>query len=122
MSNRFDGKLASAVMDYDPNMVYSGRMANQQVRLTFGLWDYRNEMTVTVGGNCQGLTVIEAATENAYEMLFGDEEDDASASIVLTRANGDRLLCEDDNSECENWLKNMLIAAEIVSITADHER
>lgn len=110
-------------MDYDPNLTNSGRMAMQTVRLTFGIWEYRKEVEVTVGGNCTGLTVIDSAVESAYNKLdrrgiFGCN--DTYAVIYLDSEDGtEQMECADDEDECEDWLKDMLIKAEIVSITPD---
>lgn len=74
------------MMNYDPNMVNSGRTATQRVRLTFGVWDYRKTMDVLVRGNITGLQVIEAAIDNAYAELptvNGFETD--FAHLVLDR-------------------------------------
>lgn len=51
-------------MDYDPNLNFCGRTTVQTVKLTFGQWDYRLTLETKVGGNCSGLTVIQAAVEN----------------------------------------------------------
>lgn len=108
--------MSESAMNYDPNMVMCGRIAKQVVRLTFGLWDYRAEMTETVGGNCTGFTVVEAAIKNVYEKLLGDHE---YASITLTKPDGDTLFCDEDVTTGYEWLKAMLVSAEIVSITPD---
>ena len=104
-------------MDYDPNMVTSGRMAKQVVKLTFADWKYRAEMTVTMGGNCRGLDIMRYAVERAFEELLGDDD---YATLVMTDAEGNTLT--DDEGEDEDWLMNKLIKAEIVSITPDHGR
>ena len=107
-------------MNYDPNLTNSGRMAMQTVRLTFGVWEHRKEMEVQVGGNCTGLTVIDSAVESAYNELerlgiFGCN--DTYAVLYLEHPeSGDTLECADDEDKCEDWLKDMLIKAEIVSI------
>lgn len=103
-------------MDYDPNLVLCGRHADQRVKLTFGNWDYRAEFTVTVGGNCRGLTVIESAVGMVYDRLPVSRGKWQLAELILTRVNGDRLSCEDDADKGEEWLKDMLIGAEIISI------
>jgi len=100
-------------MNYDPNLVLCGRMATQTVRLTFGQWEYRKTMEVTVDGNLQGLSVIEAAVENALdELLKGCVED---ATIILVNEKGDELLCELDEID-DDCLRDMLISAEIIDI------
>ncbi|MBA1147397.1 DUF5406 family protein [Ectothiorhodospiraceae bacterium WFHF3C12] len=108
-------------MDYDPNLTTSGFMATQRVRLTFGMWQYRHTVEVDVGGNCTGLTVIDSAVEAAYDDLPYIESIDAArvAKIVLTDQEGDSLSVEDDDLKADDWLKDMLVAAEIVSITPE---
>lgn len=103
-------QLDKGPMDYDPNLTTSGRMAKQRVRLTFALWQYRHTVEVEVGGNCTGLDVIECAVGNVYDGLPSNTE------IVLTDQEGETLGCRDDDLEGEDWLKDMLIAAEIISI------
>lgn len=115
-ASALDGGLANT-MDYDPNMVTSGRMAKQVVRLTFADWKYRAEMTVTMGGNCRGLDIIRYAVERAFDELAGGND---FAALVMTDAEGNTLT--DDEGEDEEWLMNKLIKAEIVSIEPDHGR
>ncbi|WP_244582464.1 DUF5406 family protein, partial [Escherichia coli] len=40
------------IMNYDPNLTSCGRMAKQTVRLTFGLWEYRET------GNDSNLLIV----------------------------------------------------------------
>ncbi len=111
-------------MNYDPNHTLCGRTAKQEVKLTFGLWNYRAERTVTVGGNCNGFSVIEAAVGVAYDDLpyLGDEEDDdVYAWIDMQGPDGNTMRCDDDDARGEDWLKDMLIKAEIISITPDDQ-
>jgi hypothetical protein len=107
-------------MNYDPNLVYCGRMAEQKVRLTFGQWDYRKTVETVVGGNCRGLEVIDCAVDNVYEDLDSDMFE--NKEILLTKDDGEELLCSDDEGEDMNFLKNMLIAAEIIDIKPDEIR
>lgn len=113
-------------MDYDPNLTNSGRMAIQTVRLTFGLWESRKEIEVKVGGNCTGLAIIDAAISNAYDKLerrsiYGS---DGSYAVMYFEhpVTGDSLECEDEEDEDEEWLKDMLIKAEIVDIQPDERK
>lgn len=101
-------------MNYDPNLTTSGRMARQTVRLRFQQWNYKAELEAEVGGNCTGLDVISCAVGNAYESLprlYADV-----ASIELKDAEGNTLECSDDEDQGEDWLKDMLVGAEIVAI------
>jgi hypothetical protein len=102
------------MMNYDPNLVLSGRRAKQSVRLTFGIWDYRKTVETVVSGNCRGLTVIECAIENVYENLgnngWGNKE------IVLLTEDGKELACSDDDYDDYEFLEEKLISAEIIGI------
>jgi hypothetical protein len=107
-------KAQGRVMNYDPNFVLSGRMAQQRVRLTFGTWEFRKTVETVVGGNCRGMTVIDCAIEDVYERL--DTDNWGAKEIVLVKEDGDELTCPDEEYDGYEFLKNMLIAAEIVSI------
>jgi hypothetical protein len=95
-------------VDFDPNLNLSGNASTKTVKLTFGLWDYRAEETVNVGGNTIGLSNISHAVEKVYDQNEG--------RITLTKEDGDRLLCEDEEDYGEDWLADMLVAAEIIDI------
>jgi len=103
---------------YDQSLCFDGKVAIQEVKLTFGLWEYRKEVVTTVGGNCLGLNVIRAAVENVYDNLkirtqgkYGIME-----GIILEDSNGNSLETFDVEQEGCQWLENMLISAEIISI------
>ncbi|MDE5897896.1 MAG: DUF5406 domain-containing protein [Treponemataceae bacterium] len=101
-------------MNYDQNLVFCGGMARQTVRLTFGMWEYRAEKETIVAGNCLGLEVIAAAVESVYERL--PENGHGAKELVMKNDEGTSLQCYDEEEEGEDWLKNMLVKAEIVSI------
>ena len=105
-----------AIMNYDPNLVYCGRMAKQTVRLTFGQWKYRKIMEVITNGNCRGLSVIDHAVDIAFDSL--PEHTFGGKTITMTDEKGDELECSINDYDCseEDWLRNMLLSAEIVSI------
>lgn len=113
------------IMNYDPNLTCSGNMASQAVRLTFGLWQYRVQVEVTIGGNCTGLDVISEAVGSVYEKLerrqvYGGGDDYAELVMSSPESPDDVLLCGDDEPgglQGEEWLASMLIGAEIISIT-----
>lgn len=102
------------MMNYDPNLVNCGRMASQTVRVTFGIWDYRTEKETVIDGNCMGMDVIEAAMEAAYNYLPSDKY--GAKEILMKNDTGEELLCSDDEDEESDWLKRMLVKAEIVGI------
>ena len=105
------------MMDYDPNLTYSGRMALQTVRLTFGLWKYRHIATVIVDGNCRGLNVVEGAIEAFYDKLQPNQHNNYK-SFHMTDPEGNVLTCDECEADRDagDWLKDMLIAAEIIDI------
>jgi hypothetical protein len=50
-------------------------------------------------------------------------DDVGDKGIVLKReSDGDTLLCEDDEGQGEDWLKEMLIAAEIIAVAPQEWR
>lgn len=108
-------------MNYDPNLTNSGRMAKQTVRLTFAQWEYRKTIETEVGGNCTGLTVIECAVDNIYDQLPTDRHDCVYLVMEATDGSGDTLTCEDDEDQGDDWLKDMLVCAEIVAIQPDSD-
>ncbi|WP_315921877.1 DUF5406 family protein [Mesorhizobium sp. SP-1A] len=100
----------TTVINFDPNMNCSGNMSTKTIRMTFGVWDYRLIKEITVGGNGAGFHNIDSALMQLYE-------DVEETGIVLKReSDGETLLCEDDDDQGEDWLKDMLIAAEIIAI------
>lgn len=108
-------------MNYDPNLTYCGRRAKQRVRLTFGQWDYRKTIEVEVGGNCLGMTVIKSAVGIAYDQLeqrgiYGTDETYAVVMLQKLGIPEEQLECGDEENHGDEWLSDMLIAAEIISI------
>ena len=97
--------------NYDPNI--TRRMNKQTVKLTLAMWEYRAERTVTVNSNCSGLEVVKAAVRVLYESLAPDPED---CPMIPLEAHGDTLTCKDDEERGEDWLEEMVIAAEILSL------
>lgn len=102
--------MPDEVVNFDPNVNYSGRMASKVVRLTFGLWDYRWITEATVGGNTSGLSVIEAAVASTFERV-------ADSGFTMVRAHdGAELLCENIEERDDDWLEDMLVSAEITAV------
>jgi len=102
-------------MNYDPYMVCSGNMALQTVRLTFAQRDYKKTFEAKIGGNCTGLTVIEAAINNVYDNLPRK----LGATLLVLERGEDTLEVGDEDGAEDDWLKRMLVAAEIVAIEPD---
>lgn len=122
-------QLKKTPLDYDPNFNLSGCLSCQTVRLTFGMWRYRLTLEVPVKGNLMGFDAIRAAVENVYESLpartvYDDRgRDEEMAEIQLQDPDGDTLRVEDDELKGEDWLRDMVIAAEIIDIEpAGHAR
>lgn len=100
-----------ALKNYDPNIAW----AKQLVRVTLMQWDYRATVETVVGGNCQGFEIFECAIGNAYDGLPTRKYDgDEYPHVVLTRADGDTLECEDEELTGEDWLKRMVVGIEII--------
>ncbi|TDB41047.1 hypothetical protein C5467_24660 [Photorhabdus khanii subsp. guanajuatensis] len=108
-------------MNYDPNLTLCMRSAEHVVRLTFAQWEYRQVVDVIVTANIRGLDVINQSVENLYDSLptipfFNDDigEDDEMAVFHVGA-----LECTDEGLEGVGWLNEMLIKAEIISITSE---
>lgn len=99
----------SGVINFDPNVNYSGNTCKKTVRLTFGCWDYRLVVEQIVGGNTAGLNVIDYACE-----LYAEQT--AETGIIMKNAAGDTCLFEDDDDRYEEWLHPYLIGAEIIAL------
>lgn len=102
-------------MDYDPNITCSGRFAKQTVKLVFGQWDYRAEFTQVVGGNCTGLSVIDCAIGSVNDSL---EKEGSIYYFIMKNEAGEEMQVSDDEDRGLEWLNDMLISAEIISIEA----
>jgi hypothetical protein len=113
------------MINYDSNLCFSGNTTVQEVRLTFGRWEYRKVIETEVGGNCLGLNVIKAAVENAYDSLIETKNKNNKfrimEGIVLEDRNGNSLECFDIENEGCQWLEDMLLSAEIISIIPSKE-
>ncbi len=97
-------------MNYDPNLVTNMQYAKQRVRLVFAAWDNRAVLEVVMVNNRSGAEAITAALDCVYEDIEG--------VLRLHDSIGDCLTCEDDEDEGVDWLRAMLIKAEILSIEA----
>lgn len=102
-------------LNYDPNLVSSGNKALHTVKLTFAMWDYRLEVTETVGGNILGFDVLEAALDKITERVIEESSDDMF-SITLSRPDGDTLEVDDSDDDAEEVLRKMLVGFEVLSV------
>lgn len=103
-------------MNYDPNLTQSGHMARQTVRLTFRQWLYEAKTIEVVIGNVSGFLAIESAIANLHDRLTREQR---TARMQLRDPKGSTLLCEDDEGHGEEWLKRMLVKAEILTLEPD---
>lgn len=107
-------------MNYDPNRARSFDVADL-VEVTLGCWEYRLTTTVSVRGNCQGFTNLEAAVGQLYEKPEVVQERNtrneggfAVLYVVLTNDKGDMLEIEDEDDRQEEWLKDLVVGLRIV--------
>jgi Lar family restriction alleviation protein len=114
---------ATVPIKYDPNRSISD---NQLVRLKFQQWSSSRTFDVAVSGNTRGVDVIEAAIMDVYSKLstvavgFGNES--SIAVLELFDSEGNTLELEDDEESAEDWLKEMLVSAEIISLDLGRKR
>ncbi len=105
-----------SLTNYDPNLTSCGNKATQTVELIFQQWQYRATRTVSVGGNCTGLSVIETALESVYDALPTTDWD--AAFIEMTDDQQGTLTAEDIDDRDYDWLNSLLVSARIVAIEA----
>ena len=102
------------IINFDPNMTLCGHIAKQVVSMTFGLWEYRGTFEVEVCGNLTGLDVIRSAIETLYESLpYTELPFDKGGYATITLGE---LISDDEDQRGKEWLSEMLISAEIISI------
>lgn len=100
------------IKHYDPNQ----NMCDQVVEITLMQWDYKAVFRSTIGGNCMGLSIMESAIEDLYYRLAEEQAigDDCPVSVTLTNAEGEELICEDDELMEDEWLKKMVVSIQII--------
>lgn len=92
-------------------------MEPQRVLLQFKLNDSYDYKVVEVMGNCSGLSVI----ETAIEFLYGALPRDADGYVhYIYGEHEDTAAIYDDEDLGEEWLKKMLVKAEIIDKTFDN--
>ncbi|WYW00851.1 hypothetical protein Aura_00172 [Pseudomonas phage vB_PpuM-Aura] len=101
------------MLNYDHEQLGSflamfGGKVTQTVILTFASGLLRAEMQVKIGGNCTGWDVIDAAVNTVFDKL---ETHNDCPFIMM----GD-VRIEDEEERGEEWLKSLLIGAEIIAI------
>lgn len=98
-------------MNYDPNI----RHAVQRVRLYYAWHNYRGQAEVVVTGDYRGLEVLEWALGLHYEQL-AIATGELPAQLQLQDALGDVEVVEDNMLMATDWLQDMLVGAQILSI------
>ena len=102
--------MSEVIAEYSPDIEWG----EQHVEIVLKQWAYSVTHTVKIGGNCRGFSVLDAAVRRLYDALAGEVDDGEPARVVLTSADGDTLLCEDDDEREEDWLKDMAVSARVV--------
>lgn len=100
---------------YDPNITW----AEHRVRVTLMQWGYKAVLETTVKGNCKGFEIFDSAIDGVYSELpkrdftrLGDEV----AYVILSKNEYDKLEIEDEMLDYEDWVKEMVVAIEIISV------
>lgn len=119
--------------DYDPNQVREGY--SKKIELTLGQWAYRKTFTVYMRGNVGGLNIMDGAAENLAQQFIDeaeadetrgkDSQDCAIVRVHLDSENGENTLEIDYDPEydpdVEDWVKAMIVKAEIVDLFMSDE-
>ena len=100
------------MINFDPIYITSSRRAKQKIKLIFAMWEYRYESIIDVEVNISGVEVINYAFEKLFDQISDNED---SAILIMTDIWGNRLETSDDERQEHDWLKSMLISAEIIS-------
>jgi hypothetical protein len=107
-------------VNYDPNIY----MAKQTVRLTLGIWKYRDTREVTLGGNCKGADIVTSAIDDFVQNTMESIEETGQWEYVFADPDGETLSGEifgEDWADCENQLRNLVLGAEIVAIEPERD-
>lgn len=106
-----DGRKQGSVFNYDPNSPWS----IQTVRIKLQLWDAVGQLDVEVRSNERGMDALETAVEQAVVHLV-QAQGDGFPSVVLTRPNGDRIICTDEKLRPEKWFRELVVGLEVMSV------
>lgn len=98
----------NSISKYDPNIYWS----KQEVEVTLMRWDYSAKIKVETGGNVKGWDIIKSAIEQIYDIL---SEKTGVGAVTLTNPGGATLLCEDDEEREDDWVREMIVSAVIIS-------
>lgn len=113
----------STPINFDPNFILSGRLAEQTVRFTLGMWEYRKTIEVKMNTNIGGIDLFTWALKKHLEDEMYDEGDPYWATVTLSAENGDTLVCEfDGEGDEEDWLMGMVMSAELIGYSPTTKR
>ena len=99
---------------YDPNI----RWATTTVEITYMYWDYSLKVQIEVGGNCRGMSILNAAVERHAEELYDAQGEYPLLFLTKPAEDGtgeDTLECSDEEDDIEEWLNNLCVGVEIIS-------
>jgi hypothetical protein len=99
--------MADIIANNNPNNTWGKSV----VEIVLKQWQYEKTFTLHVGGNCRGFDVLDAAVGMIYDHILDTEDD---AAVTLIRADGETLLCEDDEERGDGWIKDMVASVRIV--------
>lgn len=105
------GRRSEAGFLYDPNSPWS----TQTVRIKLQLWDAVGQIDIDVRSNERGMDALETAVEQAVVHLV-QAQGDGFPSVVLTRPNGDRIICTDEKLRPEKWFRELVVGLEVVDV------
>ena len=107
---------------FEESLGGSDEYAIKTVKVTLAHENYRREFISKVGGNTTGFSVLEAAVDFIYDDMTKElEEDDEIVCFEMTNPEGDMMQFMDDDDQQQDWLKEFVIAAEIIGVTKEDE-
>lgn len=116
ITNMASVESGTHIEEYSPN-IRSSALHKQTVELVLMQWWYKAVYQVEIKTNLTGVALLDAAIESLYFDEIAPADDDKVASITLSDADGGELICDDDDLREEDWLKEMVISARIVTHT-----
>lgn len=102
------------IENYDPN----NNFGTHTVKLVFKMWEYEYTALVTVGGNCNGFTILKSAFDN-FIFDFEFEDGKSWTTLMFKDAEWDELEVTLYKEEFETELENCLISATIIVFEKD---
>lgn len=114
MVNQPEGGSTLPIPTYDLNWQFG----QQIVEITLQVDDFSARHFVAVGGNCLGVFVLDCAPTMLADRLMDETMDGVCARVTLTNAQGEELLCVDEEADGEDWLRQMVTGLRIVGYQA----